>query len=221
MTEKKDFTPALGNARLTPFYDLAIRLLTRENVWREALIKQINLSSSDRILDVGCGTGSLAIQLKVIEPEANIIGLDPDAEVLARAKRKAEWASVYIKWQHGFLTADTVAKMAPVSKVVSSLVFHQTSLNEKANLLSTMHNVLQPDGKLYIADYGLQRTVLMRAMFRSTVQMIDGIEDTEPNADGVLPDLILAAGFADLRETNIIATATGSISVYIAERRDS
>jgi hypothetical protein len=44
---KKDFTSALGNVRLTPFYDLAIRLLTRENVWREALIQQINLSSSD------------------------------------------------------------------------------------------------------------------------------------------------------------------------------
>ncbi len=215
---ERDFTPALGNARFTPFYDLAIRLLTREHVWRDTLIQQINVSASDRILDVGCGTGSLAIRLKGIEPAAEVIGLDPDAEVLARAQRKARKTGINIEWWHGFLTDEMVAQIGPVSKVVSSLVFHQTSLDEKANLLSAMHSVLAPLGTLHIADYGLQKTKLMRVMFRRTVQMIDGIEDTQPNADGVLPDLIKAAGFTDLHETRVIATATGSISVYGANK---
>ncbi len=53
-------------------------------------------------------------------------------------------------------------------------------------------------------------------MFRRTVQVADGIKDTQPNADGILPDLIKAAGFSDLQETGIVPTMTGSISLYSA-----
>ncbi|MBV8173809.1 MAG: hypothetical protein JO151_04490 [Verrucomicrobia bacterium] len=45
------------------------------------------------------------------------------------------------------------------------------------------------NGELHIADYGLQRTPLMRSLFR-IVQYIDGFEDTQPNADGILPTLM-------------------------------
>ena len=80
-----EFTPALGDHRLTRLYDLAIALLTREGVWRRHLVTQIAPTSSDRILDVGCGTGSLAILLKRRSPDTDIIGLDPDPGVLAQA----------------------------------------------------------------------------------------------------------------------------------------
>lgn len=68
-----------------------------------------------------------------------------------------------------------------------------------------------------IADYGRQRTRLTRLVFRA-VQFADGVEDTRPNADGVLPRLISEAGFRDVRETEAVPTATGSISVYVAAR---
>ncbi len=213
---KKEFTPAMGDSRLTPLYDFAIRWLTREHIWRDMLIQQINISASDRILDVGCGTGSLAIRLKGAEPAAEVIGLDPDDEVLCLAQQKAQSAGVNVVWRQGFLSDEMVREMTPVSKVVSSLVLHQTPLEEKANILSAMHRILEPQGKLHIADYGLQRTKFMRIMFRRTVQRVDGIEDTQPNADGILPDLIKAAGFSDLHETKIVPTITGSISLYNA-----
>jgi ubiquinone/menaquinone biosynthesis C-methylase UbiE len=41
------------------------------------------------IADVGCGTGSLALLLPRVEPRARIIGLDPDPDVLAVARRKS------------------------------------------------------------------------------------------------------------------------------------
>ncbi len=213
---EKEFTPAMGDSRLTPLYDFAIRWLTREHIWRDMLIQQINISASDRILDVGCGTGSLAIRLKGAESAAEVIGLDPDDEVLSLAQQKAQSAGVNVVWRQGFLSDEMVREMAPVSKVVSSLVLHQTPLEEKANILSAMHRILAPQGKLHIADYGLQRTKFMRIMFRRTVQRVDGIEDTQPNADGILPDLIKAAGFRDLHETKIVPTITGSISLYSA-----
>ncbi len=57
----------------------------------------------------------------------------------------------------------------------------------------------------------------MRLLFRLTVQTIDGIEDTQPNADGALPELLKLAGFADVLEIEVIPTLTGSISLYRAQ----
>ena len=52
------YTPALGYRWLTPFYDSALALLTREGTWRNRLIEEIDPKEDDRILDVGCGTGT-------------------------------------------------------------------------------------------------------------------------------------------------------------------
>jgi hypothetical protein len=50
------------------------------------------------------------------------------------------------------------------------------------------------------------------------VQYIDDFEDTQPNADGILPALIKDAGFASIEEIAVIPTVTGSISLYRAVR---
>ena len=214
----KKFTPALGFSALTPLYDFAIRALTRERVWRDLLVRQVNPEAGNRILDVGCGTGSLAIQLKQLQPGAKIMGLDPDSDILKRAERKAYQQHVEIEWIQGFLNEVAVSELQSVSKVVSSLVFHQTPLQEKSEILSAMYRVLEQHGSLHIADYGLQSSRLMRTLFRCTVQTIDGVNDTQANADGVLPALMEAAGFVDVHERTLIRTATGSISLYSARK---
>jgi hypothetical protein len=57
----------------------------------------------------------------------------------------------------------------------------------------------------------------MRRLFR-LVQHLDGFETTQPNADGVLPRLIAEVGFDAIAETSVVATPTGSISLYQAHR---
>ena len=84
------YTPPLGYEILTPLYDSAIRYLTREKIWRTALVEQINPQVDDRILDVGCGTGSLLAALSQRCPNAEYVGLDPDAHALNRASEKIE-----------------------------------------------------------------------------------------------------------------------------------
>ena len=78
-----------------------------------------------------------------------------------------------------------------------------------------MHAALVPGGTLHVADYGLQRTPKMRKRF-VIVQKGDGFENTEPNAQGVLPEMMTEAGFRDVQETHVIETLTGSVSVYRA-----
>lgn len=69
-------------------------------------------------------------------------------------------------------------------------------------------------GEVHIADYGLQRTPLMRALFRAIIQNLDGRVNTEPNARGVLSDRMREAGFRSVEETLVIRTLSGSLSLY-------
>ncbi|MBX3431507.1 MAG: class I SAM-dependent methyltransferase [Hyphomonadaceae bacterium] len=216
MSDDATFTPAAGRPEWTPFYDLAIALLTRERRWRSALLRQTSPQTGDRILDVGCGTGTFAVMLKLAQPGAQVVGLDPDADVLARARTKAKKEKAEVTFRQGF-ARDAGAQAASFTKVVSSLVFHQVPLEEKRAGLVAIGRALRPGGTLHIADYGLQRTPLMRAAFRQ-IQKLDGFDNTEPNARGVLPELMREVGFASVEETEVIATVTGSISLYRARR---
>jgi ubiquinone/menaquinone biosynthesis C-methylase UbiE len=207
------YTPALGHKALTPLYDGAIALATRERVWRSLLIKAVALKAGERLLDVGCGTGSLLWALARGTPGALLVGLDPDPDVLARAERRAGAGVSFIR---GFLDEAFVSAHAPFDVVVSSLVLHQTPLETKRLMLRHMRKALTTGGRLCIADYGQQSSQLMRLAFRATVQALDGMEDTQPNADGVLPTLMAEAGFANVDLIAKVPTPTGAISVWRA-----
>lgn len=217
---ERDFTPALGRLAPVRFYDLVMKL-SRESTWRGLVVEHAALSPGETVVDVGCGTGSQALQLHRSQPEARIVGIDPDHEVLAIAREKAAKAGGgnAIEWRSGFgEEAAEIAGPATADVVVSSLVLHQCPMETKRAVLASMHRVLAPGGRLVIADFGLQRTRAMRLGFRAIVQLADGVEDTQPNADGVIPELIAEVGFADVREAAVVKTIGGSISIYTAAR---
>ena len=218
MNQTTDFVPALGRHELTGDYDKVIAVMTRERRWRAQLLRLVAPRAGQRILDVGCGTGTFAIMLKQAAPEAMVLGIDPDSAVLELARRKAAAAGAEVDWRQGF--GDQLAPALGgqlVDQVVSSLVLHQCPLEVKRRILAASHAVLRPGGRLLIADYGRQRTLLMRLLFRQ-VQMLDGFDNTEPNAKGVLPELIQNAGFTTPQERRVVPTPTGSISIYVAEK---
>jgi ubiquinone/menaquinone biosynthesis C-methylase UbiE len=211
------FTPALGRFAPTRFYDPVVAL-TRERLWRALAAMYVAPTPNDVIADVGCGTGSLALLLNRAEPLARIIGVDPDPDVLATARAKAAATGSAVQWRRGMGDAlSEILGLDSVDTVVSSLVLHQCPLAMKQAILLSMHGVLRAGGTLVIADYGWQRTALMRLSFR-IVALADGKQDTQPNADGVLPELIEGAGFADVREAEVVSTVTGSLSVYVARK---
>lgn len=212
--DNNNYTPPLGYKVLTPFYDLVIRYLTRESAWRSALVKQINPLPGDRILDVGCGTGSLLAVLAEQCPEADFIGLDPDIGALERASKKLN--SPNVRLIPGFLSKEAVPKGWQPTKITSSLMFHQVALEKKSEIAKIMRSLLIPDGELHIADYAMQKSPLMRAAFRMTVQQLDGVEDTKHNAEGILEKILVAPGYLT-EKTLSFPTATGSISLFKAK----
>ncbi|MEV7598407.1 methyltransferase domain-containing protein [Kitasatospora sp. NPDC089797] len=216
MTDRA-FTPAAGRLAPLRLYDPIVSL-TRERLWRSLLAMHVAPRPDDVILDVGCGTGSLAVLLDRVEPRARLIGVDPDPDTLELARRKAAAVGAAPEWRVGM--GDALAELVGAGSadtVVSSLVLHQCPVPMKRAVLASMHAALRPGGKLVIADYGRQRTTAMRLAFR-IVQFADGKEDTQPNADGILPRLIAEAGFQGVREAETVATVTGSLSVYVARR---
>jgi len=210
-------TPPLGFAALTPFYDRAIAGLTRETVWRAKLVGHLDAKPGETILDVGSGTGSLAVALTAAEPSCLFRGIDPDAAAVGIARQKATLAGSPAIFEVGVL-GGAPADSERVDKIVCSLVFHQVPLAEKRRLLAAMLDWLKPGGQLFVADYGLQPTLAMRLLFRLTVQLLDGKVDTQPNADGVLPELIDEAGFRKRVTLDAIDTATGRIEIIRAEK---
>jgi ubiquinone/menaquinone biosynthesis C-methylase UbiE len=208
-----DFVPAAPQLWT---YDALSFLLTSTRRWRPALLAQVAPSDGDVIADVGCGTGT---QLRLVAqacPSVTLIGIDPDAAIRQRARTKLAGVTPPVELLAGYAhdSADLLRGRG-VTKVLSSLVFHQVPLEEKRAGLAAIHGTLIPGGSLHVADYGWQRTEKMRKRFR-LVQKGDGFDNTEPNAQGVLPELMADVGFDSVDETHVFETVSGSISIYRA-----
>lgn len=92
----RDFVPALGKSGSLDRYDAAIALMTREKRWRSDLLRFAEPRPGERIVDIGCGTGTFAIALKQAAPESIVLAVDPDPAVLEIARAKAEVADAEI-----------------------------------------------------------------------------------------------------------------------------
>ncbi len=217
----RDFVPALGKAGNIDRYDAVVALMTREKRWRGDLVRLVAPLAGETIVDVGCGTGTLAIALNAATPDAVVMGVDPDPAALAIAERKARDAGATVQWFEAMGDAlDSIGPLQACDKVVSSLVLHQCPMDVKEAIARQMFRLLKPEGELFVADYGEQRSLLMRTLFRQ-VQMIDGFDLTEPNARGCIPEILRKAGFRDVDEARVIQTPTGSISLYRARRHSA
>ena len=151
--------------------------------------------------------------LKQAAPQARIVGLDPDPAILAIAAAKAAAAGVKIEWRQGFAN-DAADLGLAFDKAVSSLVFHQVPLPMKRAGIAAMSAAVRPSGEVHIADYARQNSALMRRIFRWTVQRVDGLADTQPNADGVLEAILGEFGSEAARPTRVFPTPTGAISLF-------
>ncbi len=215
-SEPDGFVPALGFARLTPLYDAALAVATRERVWRTALVEQVAPRPGDTIIDVGCGTGTLAVLLKRRAPDARVIGIDPDPQALALAARKAARAGVEVEWRRGFARDAAVLGPGVADKAVSSLVFHQVPTPEKRAGLAATFDAVRPGGEIHIADYARQRGA-SRLLF-TVIGLLDGFANTRPNADGALEELLSSEVGAPVQARRVVPTATGAISLFACSR---
>lgn len=206
----KKFLPALRFEVLTPLYDAAVALTIREHAIQEALLQRAAIAPGQRVLDLGCGTGALALSIAAAVRGVEVVGLDPDPKILAIAARKARRADLAIDWVQG----NAIAPPFPAGsfdRVVSRLMFHHLTLDEKRQALRAAQRLLRPGGWLHIADFGRPHSTYTR-IAAAAFQYFDGVERTAANLSGLLPQLVVDAGFRDVDESAPWTTAFGTLT---------
>jgi ubiquinone/menaquinone biosynthesis C-methylase UbiE len=154
MTEKssqeRDYLPGMGKHHLLPFYDLLHRVSGFGAVQRE-MITLARLRGGLRVLDVGCGTGNLLRATGKRHPDVELVGVDPDLKMLARAESKTRRAGVEVRLDRGF-AQELAFPDDSFDVVFSSLMLHHLDRASKDEMLAEVRRVLRPDGVLVLAD---------------------------------------------------------------------
>jgi ubiquinone/menaquinone biosynthesis C-methylase UbiE len=134
-------------------YDLAIGLLGRRGrQLRASIADRLNLGSGDRVLDVGCGTGRLAVVLaQRVGPNGSVNGIDPAREMVAWATANARRAGVAATFQQAF------AQQLPFSDasfdaLTCTLALHHVADHARPTAVAEMYRVLRPGGTLLIGE---------------------------------------------------------------------
>jgi ubiquinone/menaquinone biosynthesis C-methylase UbiE len=218
MSQDTSYIPALGFNLLTPLYDPIVHWLMQENRFKSQLVVQAAIQSHHRILDVGCGTGTLTLLVKEKYPSATVIGVDGDEGVFNIARTKANRSGVAIWLDQGLATSLPYADNS-FDRVLSSLLFHHLTLADKQLAFAEIFRILSPGGQVHIADWGKAQNPLMRATFLA-IQLLDGFTTTADNVAGHLPTLLEAAGFQQVCQTSSYNTVFGTLGLYAAQKPD-
>ena len=208
------YVPALRFRALTALYDPVVRATTREGEFKRRLLDQAALGPGDRVLDLACGTGTLAIEAKRRAPGAAVAGVDGDPEMLVRAAEKASAAGLAVELDEGLSTALPYAD-ASFDRVLSTLFFHHLDLAGKRATIAEVARVLRPGGELHVADWGKPSDPVMAAL-SWPVRLLDGLEVTRENFDGSLPGLLAQGGLEAVAERDRLRTPLGSMVLLSA-----
>ena len=216
MDRKHGYIPALRFHWLTPAYDAVVRLTTRERRFKRTLIEQAGLSQGQRVLDLACGSGTLAILVKRRFPDIEMLGIDGDPAILARARRKALSAGTDIGFELGF-SHELPFPDGHFDCVMSSLFFHHLGYEDKGRAIREILRVLKPGGQVHVADWGRPANGAMRLLYLP-IQWLDGFANTQENADGKLMPLFESIGFVNVHEHDHFNTLFGTLRLFGAAK---
>ncbi len=141
------------------FYDLVMWFLTlgKESVLRQNIANLIAYQPGENVLDVGCGTGSLALVAKErVGKAGSVHGIDPAPRQLARARAKAARSGLTVDFQLG-----VIEKLAFPDRtfdvVESTFAIDHVPVDLQRQGLKEIARVLKPGGRLFIMITGSVR----------------------------------------------------------------
>jgi ubiquinone/menaquinone biosynthesis C-methylase UbiE len=176
-SSSRAYLPAAGKDWLLPFYDPMVKLLGGDAA-RKVLVDEAELRAGQRVLEVGCGTGTLALMIKRLRAGVEVVGLDPDPKALKRARQKAARAGVEVRFDEGYGDALPYPEES-FDRVFSSFMFHHLPKAERGKFLEAVRRVLRPGGSFHMLDFeesgGLH--LWLARLFHTHQQMEDNAGD--------------------------------------------
>jgi len=156
---------------------------------RQRTIHMADLQPGDIVLDVGCGTGTLAIEAQqYVGVAGHVAGIDPGTQQIARARSKAARRYLPVDFQIGVI-GHLPFPDASFDVVLSTIMMHHLSDRLKREGLAEITRVLKPGGRLVVADFKRSETRSQQLQKKSV--RFGSVRD--------LPELIKEAGFLHLR----------------------
>jgi|SRR5712692_2569991 len=120
---------------------------------RQRTANLAGIQPGEKVLDVGCGTGTLAIEVQSrVGRAGRVAGVDPGTQQIARARSKAARRTLPIDFQIGVIEHLAFPDQT-FDVVLSTLMMHHLPESLKRQGLSEIARVLKPGGRLVIADF--------------------------------------------------------------------
>jgi ubiquinone/menaquinone biosynthesis C-methylase UbiE len=208
---ERSYIPALGKRWLLPLYDPFLWLLGADKA-KQPLIEQAKIEGGLRVLDIGCGTGSMAVVIKRMHPEAEVVGIDPDPAALSVSKRKAKRAGLSVEFDRGFADHMPYAD-ASFDRVFSSFMFHHLAANEKTATLNEIRRVLKPRGSLHLLDFIHEHSAHSETKHGQLIHRHGAVAE---RIEGRMTSLMDEAGLVDATELKRAKIFFGPIAYYRA-----
>lgn len=134
-----------------------MRLLTRrtDRAFREQLVGLAHLVGGESVLDIGCGTGTLAIVAKRrVGADGKVFGIDASPAMIARATSKAARAGIDVSFKNAVAEALPFPD-ARFDVVLSTLMLHHLPRNLRQQCAREVRRVLKPRGRVLAVDFGV------------------------------------------------------------------
>lgn len=130
-------------------YDFGIRLLSLGHI-NSVYDRVAQLARGPEVLDLGCGTGNVALRLA--RRDLHVTGVDLSPQMLDRARQKTPPAAT-LRW----LQASAVElidhfQAESFDTITSVLLFSELSEAEQGEALRQCHRLLRPGAQLIVAD---------------------------------------------------------------------
>lgn len=192
--------PAGTLIRKARLYDALVSVITfgRERRFREAILDLAGVRSGERVLDVGCGTGTLAMGVRRRVGEEGVVhGLDASAEMIALARTKAEADGVAVDFQVGRAQALPFEDSA-FDAVLCTMVMHHLPRDQRASAVAETYRVLKPGGRLLVVDLAQDLGLLARL---NPIALLHGKKALDTTLEAKA--LVDRGGFADVASGNV------------------
>jgi len=175
-------------------YDLGCYFVGMGSHFRRKTLQFAQLQSGEHVLDVGCGTGVLTrLAAERVRNDGEVIGIDPSAEMIQVAKRKAAKAYSMADFQLGVVESLSFEDEC-FDIVLSSMMLHHLPPELKVTGLREIFRVLKSGGRLMVVDVDKPTGMLGRVL------MFPWRKDpaVKDNLEGHVPEFIQDAGFLNL-----------------------